>query len=256
MDYEIKCTISIKLQEDTLNINGLIKAVHDFSKFVLGTQFLIMIIEAIDHSLLSSLRAKSPKRYINRGYQKRKLQTSMGKLDLRFLKVKDLKTGSTYCPVKDFLNISCYTQWPHETLVKSCGLLPFMSYRRSSLEFIEQHGYGPSKSVIHNRLSELVGTGEYQPNLMGKEYRYLLIDGTKAKFQDRSKETKDEIFYQGEVRFAYASIGEGKPFELVGLWIQKKWNECASELFGRLKSDKLEVLICDGEEAIANALVA
>ena len=130
-----------------------------------------------------------------------------------------------------------------------------MSYRRSSLEFIEQHGYGPSKSVIHNRLAELVGTGEYQPDLKDKEYRYLLIDGTKAKFQDRSKETAAEIFYQGEVRFAYASIGEGKPFELVGLWVNKSWRECSKELFGRLETDTLKVLICDGEESIAKAFL-
>ncbi len=255
MDYEIKCEIKINIQEEHLNINGLIKTVHDFVKNCLGTEFLTMIIQALDRTHFSNLRAESPKRYENRGYQNRQLQTSMGKLNLRFLKVKDLETESTCCPGKELLNISNYTQWPLETIIKGSSLLPFMSFRRSSSEFIEQHGYGPSKSVIHSRLSELVGTGEYMPDLSEKDYRYLLIDGTKAKFQDRSKDTLDEIFYQGEVRFAYASPGEGKPFDLVGLWVQKSWSECASELYGRLNSNKLEVLICDGEEAIATAFL-
>ena len=84
MNYEIKCTISVNIDESELNINRLIKVVHEFSKQILGVEFLKMIIEAIDKSILKSVRAKNPNRYENRGYQNRQIQTSMGKINLRF----------------------------------------------------------------------------------------------------------------------------------------------------------------------------
>ena len=254
MDYEINCTISVKIKEDQLNINGLITVVHDFVKQILGVSFLKKIIEEVDKINFTSQKAQSPKKYINRGYQSRQIQTSMGKLNLNFIKAKNIETGKTSCPGKELWGISSYSTWPVETIINSSSFLPFMSYRNSASEFQEQHGTGPSKSVLHRRVSDIIGTGEYQPNLMKKRYRYLIVDGTKARFQDRA-ERKEEMFYQGEVRFAYASIGEGKPFELVGLWINKTWKECSSELYSRLDSEKLEVLICDGETAISNAFL-
>ena len=129
-----------------------------------------------------------------------------------------------------------------------------MSFQNSSNEYQEQHGYGPGKSTIHRRLETFAAAGEYKPYLKKRHFRYLLVDGTGARFQDRSKDTAGK-FYSGEVRFAYASTGENQPFELVGLWVAKSWQQCAAELYSRMSMDRLEVLIADGEEGILSAFL-
>lgn len=253
MQYTINCTVSIKIQEAELNINGMIKAVQDFSRFVLGLEFLEMIIGAMDRACVTELREEAPLQYEHRGYQDRQIKTSSGTLKLRFIRLRDSQTGKTFCPGQKILNCQSYTRWTDQVLKDAAGLLPFMSFQNSSDEYREQHGTGPGKSTIHRRLETFTGTrGDYKPYLTSRHFRYLLIDGTGARFQDRSENATDR-FYSGEVRFAYASTGENKPFELVGMWIGKTWEECARDLYSRMSTEWLEVLIADGEEGLISA---
>jgi hypothetical protein len=178
----------------------------------------------MDRRICERLRNENPGRYEHRGYQDRQQYTSMGLVKLRFYKLRDWQSGSYSCPGKKVLDCPAYIRWPKELLVNAAGLLPFMSYSHSVEEVVEQQGFGPSKTTLHGRLQDLVGIGEYRPYLQKRQFRYLMVDGTGAKFQDRSANK----FYSGEVRFAYASTGEGRPFELVGIWVNKDWKACAS----------------------------
>ena len=251
MEYEIKLEINVKIQENELNINGLIKAMHDFSKFVLGREMLSMLIHAMDRQVCEKVRRDSEGTFENRGYRDRTIQSTMGRIPLRFLKLRNRDSGAVSCPGLELLDCPAYARWPKSLLVNAAGMLPFMSYRQSSAEHLEQHGTGPAKTTVHRRLQELVGTGDYRPNLCKRNFKYLLVDGTGAKFQDRS----ENCFYSGEVRFAYASTGDGRPYELVGLWVGKDWKACADELYSRMSTGQLEVLICDGEEGISSAFL-
>ena len=237
-----------------MNINGLIKAVHDFSSYVIGKEFLTMIIETVDRQHVSELRQAEPEKYEHRGYQERRIKTSAGELKLRFTRLRNRETNKSTSPGLGFLNCPAYTRWTNEVVKDAASLLPFMSFRNSSEEYAEQHGFSPGKSTIHRRLEDLVGNGDYRPELTKKQYKYLLVDGTGARFQNRSEE-QEGSFYKGEVRLAYASTGEVRPFELVGLWISKSWKECAEDLYSRISSKRLEVLISDGEEGIVSSFL-
>jgi hypothetical protein len=115
-------------------------------------------------------------------------------------------------------------------------------------------GDAPSKSTIHRRLEDLVGNGSFNPDLHKRWFRYLMVDGTGARFQDRQQEGKP-AFYEGDLRFAFATVKEGRPFELVGMWVNKEWKECAQELYRRMNTERLEVLICDGGPGIEDAFL-
>jgi hypothetical protein len=255
MQYTINCTISIKIQESDLNINGLIKAVRDFSQYVLGKEFLEMTIQAMDQQHVEKIREASPDRFEHRGYQNRTLRTSVGPLNLRFIRLKDREANKSSCPGMKFLNCPSHVRWTDQVMTDAVGMVPFMSFQNSSNEYKEQHGYGPGKSTVHRRLEGLVGIGgDFKPYLKKRHFRYLQVDGTGARFQDRSDAAEDK-FYAGEVRFAYASTGENQPFELVGLWIEKSWKDCAMELYSRMSTERLDVLISDGEEGILSAFL-
>jgi len=255
MQYTINCTIGIKIQETDMNINGLIKAVHEFSRYVIGKEFVEMIIEAMDRQHVEQMRGTLPTHYEHRGYQDRTLRTSVGQLKLRFTRVKDRETGKSFCPGMKFLNCPARVRWTDQVMTDAAGMIPFMSFQNSSNEYREQHGDGPSKSTVHRRLEGLVGIGgDYTPYLKKRQFRYLMVDGTGARFQNRS-ETAADKFYSGEVRFAYASTGENRPFEIVGLWVEKSWQACANDLYSRMSIDRLEVLISDGEAGILSAFL-
>ena len=167
-----------------MTINNLIKSLHEFSRFVLAKEFLSLVVETRDRNICTQLRTKEPGRYENRGYQDRQLKTSMGIAKLRFTKLRDTQTGATSCPGKKVLDCPAYVQWTSPLLVDAVSMLPFMSYKHSVEETIEQHGFSPSKTTLHNRLEDLVGTGEYRPYLRKRRFENRL-SGDLTIFQRR-----------------------------------------------------------------------
>jgi hypothetical protein len=103
-------------------------------------------------------------------------------------------------------------------------------------------------------LEDLIGDGSFMPYLRNRRFRYLMVDGTGARFQDRQI-VGDAHFYEGEIRFAFASTGEGKPFEVVGTWVNRPWRECADDLYSRMNTEHIELLISDGGPGIEEAFV-
>jgi hypothetical protein len=249
----VRLELDVKITEDQLNINGIIKAVS-MSQNEFGRALLREILETIERKACADVVQKNPGRYRHKGYSKREFRTPMGKTTVWFTKLKDLESGEIVAPGKQKLDVPGYKRWLPWCLTPAAGLLAKVSFAQSSKETRRLQGDAPSPSTIHRRLPDLVGNGAFQPYLRKRQFKYLMVDGTGARFQKRCTNEPD-IFYEGEIRFAFASTGEGKPFELVGMWVQKTWKECAEELYKRMSTDRLEVLICDGGPGIEDAFV-
>jgi hypothetical protein len=253
MQLEVTLELQIKIEEEQLNINGLIRAVY-LSQNEFGRMLLQEIIESIDRKACATQPVNDTRKYRNKGYTKRIFKTPMGVIAVRFTKLLDLESNRVIEPGKRALNVPAYKRWLPWCLTPAAGLLAKVSFAGSSKEATRLQGDAPAPSTIHRRIKDLVGDGSFTPYLRKRHFRYVMVDGTGARFQNRSDIEKD-AFYEGEIRFAFASTGEYKPFELVGMWVQKSWQECAEELYGRMSIDKLEVLICDGGPGIEDAFM-
>ena len=253
MQLEMTLELTIKITDGPMNINGIIKAVHLYQN-ELGRTIVREVIEAIDRQASNTAVEQFPHRYRNKGYLSRQFRTPMGKVDVRFTKFIDTWDGHSYLPGKRALDVPAYKRWLSWCLTPAAGLLAKVSFAQSAKETARLQGDAPSKSTIHRRLDDLVGKGDFTPYLRKRQFRYLMVDGTGARFQSRADQDKP-AFYEGEIRFAFASVGEGKPFELVGLWVEKPWKDCATELYTRMSTERLEVLICDGGPGIEDAFM-
>jgi hypothetical protein len=253
MKIELTLELDIKITDGTMNINGIIKAVHSYQN-ELGKNIVKEILEAIDRQACNQAEERFPRRYRNKGYSYRQFRTPMGKVSVRFGRFIDSWDRRVSMPGKDVLEVPAYKRWLPWCLTPAAGLLAKVSYAQSSKETQRLQGESPSKSTIHRRLTDLVGSGDFTPYLRKRQFSYLMVDGTGARFQNRENET-NPCFYEGEIRFAFASVGEGRPFELVGMWVQRSWKECAQELYSRMSTDRLEVLICDGGPGIEEAFI-
>jgi len=253
MKLEVTLELEIKITDGPMNINGIFKAVHMYQN-ELGTTIIRAILEAIDRQACRDAEDRFPMRYRNKGYSTRQFRTPMGRVTVPFTKFKDSWDGHMCMPGKKALEVPAYKRWLPWCLTPAAGLLAKISFNRSSTEATRLQGEAPSKSTLHRRLEDLVGTGSFTPYLRKRWFRYLMVDGTGARFQDRQQKEKP-AFYEGEIRFAFAAVKEGSPFELVGMWVNKEWSECAKELYSRMNIDRLEVLISDGGPGIEDAFV-
>ncbi len=253
MQLEVTLELEIKIADGPLNINGIIKAVHLYQN-ELGKNIVREVLEAIDRKACSEAVERFPLRYRNKGYSSRQFRTPMGKVRVQFTKFIDSWDGHSVMPGKRVLEVPAYKRWLPWCLTPAAGLLAKASFAQSASEATRLQGAAPSKSTIHRRLEELVGNGGFTPNLHKRWFRYLMVDGTGARFQNRHG-IDAPSFYDGELRLAFAAVKEGSPFELVGMWVNKEWSDCAKELYSRMNTDRLEVLICDGGPGIEEAFL-
>jgi hypothetical protein len=253
MQLELTLELEIKITDGPININGIIKAVHLYQN-ELGRNIVREILEAIDRQACNQAIERFPLRYRNKGYSSRQFRTPMGNVGVRFTKFIDSWDSHTCHPGKKALEVPSYKRWLPWCLTPAAGMLAKVSFSQSSKETARLQGEAPSKSTIHRRLEELVGNGSFTPYLRKRWFRYLMVDGTGARFQNR-QDNGGSAFYEGEIRFAFAAVREDSPFELVGMWVNKEWSECAKELYTRMNTERLEVLISDGGPGIEDAFL-
>lgn len=56
MQYEINFSVSIKIQEDKMNINGLIQSIINFLRYVISVEFIKQVIEELKRHYVSELQ--------------------------------------------------------------------------------------------------------------------------------------------------------------------------------------------------------
>ena len=255
MKLEVTLELDIKITDGPMNINGIIKAVHQYQN-ELGRAIVTEILGAIDRVASHQVEERFQHRYRNKGYSDRVgvPDPDGGRIHARFTKLIDLWTGKMVSPGRNCLDVPAYKQWLPWCLTPAAGLLAKVSFARSAAEAMRLQGDAPAKSTLRRRLEDLIGDGYFTPYLRTRRFRYLMVDGTGARFQNR-QDTEATTFYEGEIRFAFAAVKESSPFELVGMWVNKEWSACAQDLYGRMNTEWLEVLISDGGPGIEDAFL-
>ena len=76
-----------------------------------------------------------------------------------------------------------------------------------------------------------------------------MVDGTHVRRQHRGASLDP-----AEMRWAWASEGVGKPFELVGFWVGDDWTTIRRDLSRRLNYGRLRMLFSDGGSGIEDNL--
>lgn len=225
-------------------------------KGVLGEVGRVLVQEILRR--LEEERAKELKGegFVRCGYKERRFQSGLGKLRLRFLRMRSCE-GKVRYAVSEEVEIPTYTRTTEDSFEPALGLLPHVSYRRSSLEGSRILDSGPGKSSLHRRLKEIASEIEVHPVNKAKGYRYLVVDGTGAKFQAPYyiKGERRVGTYRGALRTVYASRGYGMPFEVIGRWTNTSWQEIAKEVYQRINGLDIQVLISDGEGGIEEAFL-
>lgn len=253
-EIQIDLTLKFSVPEDRLNVNGLLMGLQKASTKI----FLVIlraIFQAIEQESTEELQRDHPNRYVKNGHESkhRTLRTSFGLFRYRLAQLYDKVNKKTVVPLRmnDFL--PRYRRYPEEMTEPGIGLAVHLSYRRSNkeVERIRKEEVSPSASTLHRRLQEFAQVQCQWPNLKKIPYRFLMVDGTTIRLQGyRGKDLG-----QGEMRWALASTGENNPFEPVGFWVDKSWDQIRKDLDRHLDYKRLEVLFSDGEPGIEDNLL-
>ena len=246
-DLEIKIAITYKVPENNLTLNGLLRGLEhnrdDIMRTILGR-----ILEALEEKAKDDY---PPARYVLNGHQStaRNLVTSFGRIRYRMAQVRDRTTGAVVFPLIERLKIEPYRQYQRETLEAPVGQAIHLSYRWAMKETRRIRGHGPSTSTLWRRLQEVAESQGGWPPLKHRPFAFLMVDGTKVRLQDRGTSLES-----AEMRWAWASEGVGKPFELVGFWVGDNWETIRRDLSRRLNYGRLRMLFSDGGPGIEDNL--
>jgi hypothetical protein len=252
-EIEIRLFLRFRVPEKGLTVNGILQGLEELTPLILK-EILKQIFKALEERATTRLRREKPGRYILNGHQPnaRKLITHFGPFRYQMAQVIDSRTGKTFVPLAQELDLMPYRQYQAEAMEASVGLAIHLSYTQASKEVIRIRGSGPSKSTTYRRLREISRAHGAWPEMKKVPYRFLMVDGTKVRLQG----PKGVDLGKKEMRWALASLGPGHKFEPVGFWIGKEWSDIRKDLDKRLDYEKLEVLFSDGGPGIAESLLA
>jgi len=174
---------------------------------------------------------------------KRRFRTTIGKVEIRWRRLKCLKCKRSLIPLREALGLKSYQSKSREVERMVIEVASEQSYRRGS-SHMEKIGALPiPKSTAHRWVMmsdpDLLQIGKKSSNV-------IMADGTGYKPQAGEK--------KGELRVALGFTRNGDAFPL-GSWSGQSWEEIGEELRKKLKRrKKAELLICDGEPGLAEAL--
>lgn len=253
-EVQIDLTLRFRMPESGLNVNGVIMGLRQASVQIF---FALMecLFSAIEQLTIEGMISKHPGRYVHNGSQPkpRQLRTSLGLFCYRPAQLYDKVARKTVVPLRMSGFLPKNRQYTDEATEGGIGLAVHISYRLSSQEVTRLREQAPAASAmtLHRRLQEFAQRKCSWPDLKKVPYRFLMVDGTKIRLQGH----KGSNVGQGEMRWALASLGEKRPFEPVGFWIDQSWKEIKKELESRLDYTHLEILFSDGGPGIEEAFL-
>ena len=252
-ELEIKIALSYKVPENGLTLNGILRGLKE-DQNTLMQSIVKTILSALEEKTVEEYKSAHPDRYYRHGRQPRarKFITSFGPIRYRLAQLYDRQTKNVFPPLVNVLSILPYKQYQREALEAAVGQVIHLSYRLGEKEVRRIMGYAPGRSTLHRCVKELAeGYGQW-PCYKHRDFRFLMVDGTKIKRQGPRGQPLDKA----EMRWALASEGERGRFEPVGFWVDKKWGFIREELEKRLDYEKLEVLFSDGGPGIEENLLS
>ncbi|MCJ7698287.1 MAG: hypothetical protein MUO73_08180 [Thermoplasmata archaeon] len=171
---------------------------------------------ALEERTINKLQKETPDRYQRNGYQRaRTLRTSFG------------------------------------AMKAAIGLSVHLSYQRSKSEVDRIRGSAASRHTNRRRLFEFSESQCQFGDMKKIPYRFLMADETKVQLQG----FKGKDLGQHPLSWVLASTDVNKPFDIVGLRIDRSWKDITKDLLERLDYEKLEVLFSDGEPDLVDALL-
>jgi hypothetical protein len=247
----ISVVLKFSIKEFPISISELFLVIQDICRQI-GKRLTVALIERIEQLAAQELKQQGWERH---RYQKRTLQGVLGKISLKLLRMKHPEKGVRYA-IAERIEIPAYAQYTMDAFESGLGLLPHLSYKRSSCEVERIGGSGPAKSTLHRKLAVCAEQVEVHPENKAAGYRYLVVDGTGARFQKRTgRKPKKVASYGGEVRMVYASKGVGEPFVVIGRWTNSSWKSIARTVYRRIDATSIRVVISDGGVGIEEAFV-
>jgi transposase-like protein len=252
-ELEIKIALSYKVPESDLTLNGILRGLQEDQNTLMKT-IVRTILSALEERAIQEYRTRQPDRYYRHGHQprSRKFITSFGPIHYRLAQLLDRQTGNIFPPLAERLSILSYKQYQREALEAAVGQVIHLSYRMAEKEVRRIKGYAPGRSTLHRCVKELAeGYGQW-PCYKHRDFKFLMVDGTKVKRQGPRGAPLD----QAEMRWALASEEVRRRFEPVGFWVAKDWKFIRQDLEKRLDYGKLEVLFSDGGPGIEFNLLA
>jgi len=247
----ISVVLKFSIRDFPLNLYEIFLVIHQVVN-KLGKLLAVEFIKRLEKEADRSLKERG---CVHHSYQERTFQGILGKTTLRFLKVKH-PNGKIKYALEEKVTVPAYVRYTEDAFEPGLGLLPHVSYKRSSLEVQRINGSSPAKSTLHRRLHAIASQIEAHPAEKVYGYRYLIVDGTGARFQRRIRgKPKKVTTYPGELRIVYASKGIGESFDVIGRWTNTSWKKIAHTVYQRIDERDLHVLISDGGPGIEDAFL-
>jgi len=202
------------MPERGLNVNGVLMGLRQANARI-SSALLQALFSAIEERTIEQIQDEHPGRYVRNGYQtkQRELRTSLEPFHYRLAQLYDKVEQKTIVPLRATGFLPKDRRYTEEATEAGIGSVVHLSYRWASKETVRIREQAPaaSASTLHRRLREFAQEKCCWPDLKKVPYR------TGVRLQGY----KGANLSKGEMRWAMASLGEGEPFELVGLWIDK-----------------------------------
>jgi len=252
-ELEIKIALSYKIPENNLTLNGILRGLQE-DQNELMRNIVKAILTAIEKKVIEEYISSHPNKYYRYGRQPRarKLITSFGPIHYKLAQLYDRQTERVFPPLVEGLSILPYKQYQREALEAAVGQAIHLSFRMAEKEARRIKGWAPGRSTLQRCVKELAeGYGQW-PSYKNRDFKFLMVDGTKVKRQGPRGAPLD----QAEMRWALASEGVRRRFDPVGFWVAKDWKLIRQDLEKRLDYNKLEVLFSDGGPGIEENLLS
>jgi len=252
-ELSITLNIGFQIPDESLTLNGLLVGISE-SLPEIGKALFVTLMKALETKAIKHYMQKAPTRYVRNGHEshERQFRTSFGKVHYRYAQLLDNATNKSFSPLRKMLPIEPYKRYQREALKAPINLVVHLSYQKATAEYNAILPAGMSKSTLWRHLHQFSDQMNTWPDLKKIPYRFLMVDGTKVTLMDESKQN----IGQAQLRFALASVDVSNPFEPVGFWLNRSWEQIGWDLRKRLDYSKLQVLFSDGEPGIRENLLA
>lgn len=239
---EITILLKYNVPEKGLKLNSLFCGLER-DRGAIMRNIIRTILEALENQAMATHQEASAGRYFRNSRQPnlRKFLTSLGEVRYRLAQMRDQKTAAVFCALAKKLQIIPYRQYQRESLEGAVGQAVHLLYRVAAAETRQLLGHGLDKSTLYLQLKELAETHGVWPSMKQQPFKFLMVDGTKVSLQERGR-TRGSA----ELRWALASEDVGRPFDLVGFWVNRDWHSIRHDLSRRLDYRRLRVLLSDG----------